>query len=81
MAEAEGIPVQHEASSRRTGTDADDIFSMRGGIPCALVSVPLRYMHSPVEMVDLDDIAGTSAGRFCAQPEVGRLLLLTPLTA
>ncbi len=59
VAEAEGIPVQHEASSRRTGTDADDIFPTRGGIPCALVSVPLRYMHSPVEVVDLDDVAHT----------------------
>jgi endoglucanase len=59
VAEAENIPVQHEASSRRTGTDADDIFATRGGIPCALVSVPLRYMHSPVEMIDLDDVAHT----------------------
>lgn len=59
VAEAESIPVQHEASSRRTGTDADDIFATREGIPCALVSVPLRYMHSPVEMVDLDDVAHT----------------------
>ncbi len=56
VAEAEGIALQHEASSRRTGTDTDSIFSSRTGVPSALVSVPLRYMHSPVEVVDLEDV-------------------------
>lgn len=56
VAEAEGIPLQHEPSSRRTGTDTDYIFKTRSGIPSALVSVPLRYMHSTVEVVDLDDV-------------------------
>jgi endoglucanase len=56
VAEAEGIPLQHESSSRRTGTDTDSIFTSRGGVPSALVSVPLRYMHSTVEVVDLGDI-------------------------
>jgi putative aminopeptidase FrvX len=50
------IPIQHEASSRNTGTDTDHVYAMRGGIPSALLSVPLRYMHSPVEMVDLSDV-------------------------
>jgi putative aminopeptidase FrvX len=50
------IPIQHEASSRFTGTDTDHVYPMRGGVPSALLSVPLRYMHSTVEMVDLSDV-------------------------
>ena len=38
------------------GTDADAFHISRGGIPSAVVSVPLRYMHSPVEMVQLSDL-------------------------
>ncbi len=53
------IPVQHEASSRFTGTDTDKIFHSREGIPSALVSLPLRCMHSVVETADVDDIANT----------------------
>jgi len=54
--EAEGIPFTVIASARSTGTDADAFHISRGGIPSAVVSVPLRYMHSPVEMVQLDDV-------------------------
>src|SRR5215218_8975813 len=54
--EAEGIPFTVSASARSTGTDADAFHVSRGGIPSAVVSVPLRYMHSPVEMVQLDDV-------------------------
>jgi putative aminopeptidase FrvX len=50
------IPVQHEASSRGTGTDTDSVYSSRSGVPSALISIPLRYMHSPVELVDLADV-------------------------
>ncbi|MEO8352579.1 MAG: M20/M25/M40 family metallo-hydrolase [Chthoniobacteraceae bacterium] len=50
------IPIQHESSSRYSGTDTDVIFNTRDGIPCGLVSLPLRYMHSVVEMADLDDV-------------------------
>ncbi|MEI6675347.1 MAG: M42 family metallopeptidase [Verrucomicrobiota bacterium] len=53
------IPLQHEASSRFTGTDTDKIFTSREGIPSALVSLPLRCMHSVVETAHLDDIAHT----------------------
>jgi endoglucanase len=56
VAEGEEIPLQHEASSRRTGTDTDAIFRQRGGVPSALMSVPLRYMHSMSELVDLRDL-------------------------
>lgn len=55
-AEKADIPIQHEASSRFTGTDTDKIFHSREGVPSALVSLPLRYMHSVVETAHLDDI-------------------------
>jgi putative aminopeptidase FrvX len=55
-AEAEGIPFTVESLGRATGTDADAIHLSRAGVPTGLVSVPCRYMHSPVEMVALDDI-------------------------
>jgi putative aminopeptidase FrvX len=50
------MPLQHEATSRTTGTDADDIYPTKGGIPSALVSIPMRYMHSTVEMIDFADV-------------------------
>ena len=53
------LTIQHEASSRFTGTDTDKIFHSREGIPSALVSLPLRCMHSVVETAHLDDIAHT----------------------
>lgn len=59
VAEAGKIPVQHEASSRFTGTDTDKIFHIREGVPSALVSLPLRCMHSVVETAHLDDIERT----------------------
>jgi putative aminopeptidase FrvX len=59
-AEQEGIPFSIEASGRNTGTDADAIHLSRAGVPTGVVSVPLRYMHSPVEMVCLKDIAAAA---------------------
>jgi endoglucanase len=50
------IPLQHEAVSATSGTDTDVIFWTRGGIPSALVSLPTRYMHSPIELVSLRDL-------------------------
>lgn len=55
-AAAKEIPLQHEATSVRTGTDTDSIFYQRTGIPSALVSLPLRYMHTPVETASLEDV-------------------------
>jgi len=55
-ATAEQVPFTVEASGRATGTDADAVHLARAGIPTALVSIPLRYMHSPVELVQLDDV-------------------------
>jgi putative aminopeptidase FrvX len=55
-AEQEEIPFTVESLGRGTGTDADAIHFTRSGVPTGLVSVPSRYMHSPVEMVSLADI-------------------------
>ncbi len=56
VAKVKKIPLQHEAMSSTSGTDTDGIFWTRGGIASALVSLPNRYMHSPVEVVSLKDL-------------------------
>jgi len=56
VAKAKKLPLQHKAMSNATGTDTDVIFWTRGGIASALVSLPNRYMHSPVEIVSLKDL-------------------------
>ncbi|HTT57260.1 MAG TPA: M42 family metallopeptidase [Opitutaceae bacterium] len=50
------LPYQLEADPRPTGTDARAIQMGRGGVATGLVSVPLRYMHTPSEVVDLEDV-------------------------
>ena len=55
-AEAEGIPFGIEVTRGNTWTDADAVYLSRRGVPTGLVSIPLRYMHSPVETVDLGDV-------------------------
>jgi putative aminopeptidase FrvX len=55
-AERLDAPYSVEASGRSTWTDADAIQIARAGIPAGLISIPVRYMHSPVEMVDLADV-------------------------
>lgn len=55
-AEAHGIPFQREAASRFTGTDTDAFAYSNGGVPSALISLPLRYMHTTVEMAHKDDV-------------------------
>ena len=56
VAAKESIPIQHESSSRYSGTDTDSIYHIREGTPSALVSLPLRYMHSVVECAAFSDI-------------------------
>jgi endoglucanase len=60
VAEAEEIPYSVQISPRYTGTDADAIFLSRGGVATGVVSVPNRYMHSPNEMIHLDDVANAA---------------------
>jgi putative aminopeptidase FrvX len=60
VAEANTIPFQREAASRITGTDTDAFAYSNGGVPSALISLPLRYMHTTVEMAHKDDISNVS---------------------
>jgi putative aminopeptidase FrvX len=59
-ASRKGIDVQLQATGIRTGTDADAFFTARGGIPSLNVGVPNRYMHTPVEVLDLGDLDATA---------------------
>jgi putative aminopeptidase FrvX len=63
--EAKKISFTVESLGRRTGTDADAVHLSRSGIPTGLVSVPSRYMHSPVEMVSTGDV--DAAARLIAE--------------
>ncbi len=55
-----GIKYQKEIMNGKTGTNADVISISENGIKCGLISIPLKYMHSPVEVVDLSDIESTA---------------------
>ena len=55
-AQANSLPYQLSANGRATGTDANTMQISRGGVATGLVSIPNRYMHSPVEMISLEDI-------------------------
>jgi tetrahedral aminopeptidase len=59
-AEEEGIPYQLEAAPRGTGTDANAIQLTRAGVATGLISIPLRYMHTAVETVSLEDVENVS---------------------
>lgn len=56
VAEKNEIPFQRQASSRYTGTDTDAFAYSNGGVPSALISLPLRYMHTTVEMIHKEDV-------------------------
>ncbi len=55
-AEREQIPHGFEVYTRQTATDADEIHQSRAGVPTGLLSIPLRYLHSPSELCDLADV-------------------------
>ncbi len=57
LANKNNIPYQYEVMAETTGTNADHISIAGSGVRTALISIPLRYMHTPVEMVDISDIA------------------------
>lgn len=59
-AESEGIPYQIEAAGGGTGTDANAMQISRAGMATGLVSVPLRYMHTPCELLALEDVENTA---------------------
>ncbi|NQT16502.1 MAG: M42 family peptidase, partial [Planctomycetes bacterium] len=55
-ADGHEIPYQLAACGKATGTDANSIQVNRAGVAAGLVSIPNRYMHSPVEMISMNDI-------------------------
>ncbi|HXD85237.1 MAG TPA: M42 family metallopeptidase [Urbifossiella sp.] len=67
-AKTHGIPVQVRGVPRATGTDANAIQISREGVACGLIGIPNRYMHSPVEVVHLDDLTNAAKllAEFCA---------------
>jgi putative aminopeptidase FrvX len=60
LAEEKQMPWTREIMGSRTGTNSDGIATTGRGVPTGLVSVPLRYMHTPAEVVDLNDIENTA---------------------
>ena len=56
VGESEKIPFTIQAAPRASRTDADGIFLVRAGVPTGLVSIPNRYMHSPNEVVSIEDL-------------------------
>ncbi|HEY1188722.1 MAG TPA: M20/M25/M40 family metallo-hydrolase, partial [Gemmata sp.] len=67
-AKAHNIPVQVRGTPRATGTDANAIQIARAGVATGLIGIPNRYMHSPVEVVHLDDLTNAAKllAEFCA---------------
>jgi putative aminopeptidase FrvX len=59
------IPYQMEPAPRHTGTDAYALQIAREGIPTMVISIPLRYMHTPVEIISMKDVQRT--GRLLAE--------------
>lgn len=60
LCKKENIPYQHDVMSGRTGTNADSINITGSGVKTALLSLPLRYMHTAGEVINLDDVENTA---------------------
>jgi endoglucanase len=69
------IPYKPEPMPRRSGTDADSLQTVAHGIPTMVIGIPLRYMHSAVEIISLKDIQRTARllTEFIARLEVDYL--------
>jgi endoglucanase len=76
LAKENRIPFQREAMGGRTGTNADVIATSRYGVKTGLVSIPLKYMHTPVEAVSVEDVENTARliAAYCVALSVGRKL-------
>jgi putative aminopeptidase FrvX len=72
LAEEKKMPWTREIMGSRTGTNSDGVATTGRGVPTGLVSVPLRYMHTPAEVVDLTDIENTAQLLAAYLREVGR---------
>jgi endoglucanase len=72
LADRLDLPYEVEVYTRASGTDAMGMQIVAEGIPCMVLSIPLRYMHTPVEMISMKDVE--RAGRLLAQYIAG----LTP---
>ena len=60
VAEKNDMPYQREVMSGSTGTNADRFSVNRGGVKAATLSIPLKYMHTPVEVISLSDVENTA---------------------
>lgn len=69
IADKNGIPYQMEIMNGRTGTHADEIAITKSGIKTGLISFPLKYMHTPVEMIDVTDVDNSAQliATFCLE--------------
>ncbi len=74
LAKEKGIPYQTEVMGGTTGTNADALALVRGGVTCGLVSIPLRYMHTPIELLELSDIHAVAELLAAAMEQAGDLL-------
>ena len=61
IAKGKNIPFQYEPISGTTGTNADHISVAKSGVASAVVSIPQRYMHTPIEVIDITDVENTAA--------------------
>jgi putative aminopeptidase FrvX len=72
-AKRNGVKLNTESAARWTGTDTDEVQIARAGIPCVLIDLPLKYMHTTVELLDMNAIreCGRLAALFAAEIDEG----------